>query len=282
MAKKESWMLVTPELARQWLLLNNSNRTLQRKRVEDYAREMKAGRWYVTHQGVAFYDDGSLCDGQHRLAAIVMSGCTQEMRVTWGIQRVEGRGIDLVNQRDSRSQLEIEKQITVPFRAADIARNLPALVYEMGSPRRLSVHELETYLAKYASGIAMTIRVFSSHVRGLSSVAVRSAFAYAYPTNRERVEEIASSFVAGEGLRPGSQLIKLRDRAIRLGDMYQAERRSFFAQLCAGISSELDGKRVRPSGAASILRFAYAYGDQDRLLERIRSEDEKKHGGQRE
>ena len=40
------------------------------------ARDMKAGHWRLTHQGIAFDPAGVLIDGQHRLWAIVESDTT--------------------------------------------------------------------------------------------------------------------------------------------------------------------------------------------------------------
>jgi hypothetical protein len=76
---------ITPEMAEQMLEKNTHNRKLKRPTVLRYAREMKLGRWQMTHQGVAISDDGTVIDGQHRLAAIVESGRTVPMMLTSGL-----------------------------------------------------------------------------------------------------------------------------------------------------------------------------------------------------
>jgi hypothetical protein len=78
-------MLVTPELAARLLERNPHNRNLNAVRVKQYAQKMREGRWVLTHQGVALNGNGNLVDGQHRLAAIVASGCAVEMLVTSGV-----------------------------------------------------------------------------------------------------------------------------------------------------------------------------------------------------
>src|SRR5262245_63514371 len=73
---------VTPELASNWLSeCNTHNRKLVEAHVERLAREMKADRWKLTHQGIAFSTKHVLLDGQHRLWAVVMSEKTIPMRV---------------------------------------------------------------------------------------------------------------------------------------------------------------------------------------------------------
>lgn len=59
----------TQMLARQVV----GQRTLNNGRVARYADDIRNQYWEVTHQGIAFDEDGMLMDGQHRLAAIVLS-----------------------------------------------------------------------------------------------------------------------------------------------------------------------------------------------------------------
>ena len=77
---------ITPNFAKQILEERNvTNRPLNRGRVLKYAREIIAGQWKVTHQGLAFDWDGNLFDGQHRLAAIVEAERPVEMMVAFGM-----------------------------------------------------------------------------------------------------------------------------------------------------------------------------------------------------
>lgn len=50
--------------------------------IQRYTQDMKAGKWLLTHQGIAFSKAGDLLDGQNRLWAVVKSGCTVRMLVT--------------------------------------------------------------------------------------------------------------------------------------------------------------------------------------------------------
>ena len=70
---KAEVMTVTPELAKEYLRHNESNRTLRRSRVLQYAHDMKEGKWNLTGQGITFGRDGNLLDGQHRLHAVVFA-----------------------------------------------------------------------------------------------------------------------------------------------------------------------------------------------------------------
>lgn len=58
----------------QELLANQTNRNLNQNRVRLLAHEMEQGKWNPAIAPVLLYTDGTLADGQHRLAAAVMRG----------------------------------------------------------------------------------------------------------------------------------------------------------------------------------------------------------------
>lgn len=85
---------VTPATAERWLNENTTNRTLRSGVVEQYAADMKAGRWTQCVDPIAFYKDGDLADGQHRLYALVESNTSQRFIIVRGLERVDGLNID--------------------------------------------------------------------------------------------------------------------------------------------------------------------------------------------
>lgn len=108
MKKPETyWEEVTPDLAKEYLTLNKENRPLSPTKVEEWAKEMKQGKWKETHQGIAFDWDGNLLDGQHRLAAIVMSGRTIKLMITANLDPETYRVIDDGMARDSKDLLVV-------------------------------------------------------------------------------------------------------------------------------------------------------------------------------
>lgn len=77
-------MTITPEMAEQFLKRNLVNRKhIRLSWVQALAAEMRQGTFRLTHQGIAFNTKGDLIDGQHRLHAIIESGCTVEMYVAF-------------------------------------------------------------------------------------------------------------------------------------------------------------------------------------------------------
>ena len=78
---------VTPEIAAHYLSFNNSNRSVSKHTVNRYASAMKNGKWELNGETIAFYENGELKDGQHRLNAIIQSGEGQWMIVVRGIPK---------------------------------------------------------------------------------------------------------------------------------------------------------------------------------------------------
>ena len=141
---KTQWMDITPALAREWLKNNFGNRKISDDTVKAYARDMAAGVWTATHQGIAFNDRDELIDGQHRLRAIIRSGLTIRLMVTFGLPaQIAGREMttmDAVDRGRTRSvadQLRIQHGMKDGSAIAQICAGLVSL-FAHGLKRRRS------------------------------------------------------------------------------------------------------------------------------------------------
>lgn len=81
---RTSTELVTPDLAKEMLLRNGNNRPVNWHKVEEYAEEMRAGRWRLHDQGIMLDTQERILTGQKRLWAVVKSGVSVYMRVSRG------------------------------------------------------------------------------------------------------------------------------------------------------------------------------------------------------
>jgi len=109
-------MEVTPSMAARWLEGNTHNRPVNNGHVERLASEMKAGRWRLTHQGVAFSPGGRLLDGQHRLWAIVMADVPVKTRVFFNepAENIEYYDGGLI--RNNADRMSLSKRFGKAFR----------------------------------------------------------------------------------------------------------------------------------------------------------------------
>lgn len=79
---------IAPATASDYLRRNfEGNRKRSVTRTKRYARVVGRGHWRVTHESIAFDEEGWLIDGQHRLAAIIESGVGVWLLVVRGVPR---------------------------------------------------------------------------------------------------------------------------------------------------------------------------------------------------
>lgn len=90
---------ITPDVARAFLAMSPGNREVSERTVKKYAADMAAGRWTLTHQGVAFDAQGDFVDGHQRMRAIIMSGATVSMMVVRGIPTESKTSLDIGKSR---------------------------------------------------------------------------------------------------------------------------------------------------------------------------------------
>src|SRR5882762_2800758 len=101
-------MTVGPDRASRWLEYNNShNRDLRQYRVDQYTRDMLADRWHFNGESIQFDRDDVLLNGQHRLWAIVESGCPQKFVIVRGLDRSAQKTMDQGNKRPPAEQLHL-------------------------------------------------------------------------------------------------------------------------------------------------------------------------------
>lgn len=79
-------LYVTPELAEKWLTQHHvHNRTISRASVDQYARDMLTGRWFLNGEAIIFDYDGKLRNGYHRLPACIKANVGFETFIVVGV-----------------------------------------------------------------------------------------------------------------------------------------------------------------------------------------------------
>ncbi len=98
---------VSPALAAEWLETNTTNRPLSTKRVLALANAIKRGEWKENGETIKFNGDGTLIDGQHRLAAITRGGKTITTWVARGLPSETQETVDTGSSRTFGAMLAI-------------------------------------------------------------------------------------------------------------------------------------------------------------------------------
>lgn len=180
--------VITPHIAAYWLQSNTFNRSISRKAVSKYATDMADGNWRLNHQGIAFDDKGVLVDGQHRLHAVIESGASVRMLVTYGADRT---GIDELRPRSTADVIKFGGLSDwIGTKEVQIAR---AMLVAADGDKQIS--SSTSSIAKFADAhkdnIQATARMFRSNKRGLPA-SLRGAVAIALDTVPS---DVVASFV---------------------------------------------------------------------------------------
>lgn len=105
--EKVSIVTFTVEMAEEIISKPSTNyRKVKQNIVSKYAEDMKNGKWTFCGDSIRFDRDGNCIDGQHRLRAIIKSGCPQSFVV------VEGLDGDSAKVMDSGHKRSIEDYLT--------------------------------------------------------------------------------------------------------------------------------------------------------------------------
>lgn len=109
---------VTPQMAADWLSLNEDNRPLRRTTVDGLKAAFARGEYLQTHQGIAFSKAGKLLDGQHRLTAISeLRDGLFPMLVSWGVAENAFQVMDIGVKRSPADALRMTDR-----RVVEVAR----------------------------------------------------------------------------------------------------------------------------------------------------------------
>jgi hypothetical protein len=118
---------VSPTRAEKILNKNTCNRKLRSGVVERYAEDMRNEKWTECIDPIAFYEDGEVADGQHRLYALIESQTTQTFIIAKGVPRNAGLNIDVGlirnlvdNARISGNNLDLSNRLLSVSRAVAV------------------------------------------------------------------------------------------------------------------------------------------------------------------
>jgi len=172
-------MCVTPAMAANWLEhANNHNRNVSDQVVRRYARDMKAGHWRLTHQGIAFDPAGVLIDGQHRLWAVVESDTPVEMHVWFNVSKESLMAIDSGRGRSLVDNLRLGGGVGAV--GPDVMATLRAILGH-GVSVALTADEAKTALERHRDALEFALKhVPKNGVRGVVTADVRAVVARAW------------------------------------------------------------------------------------------------------
>jgi hypothetical protein len=216
-------MMITPSQAIEWLETKNTrNRTLSMKRACMYAGDMVKGKWHQTHQGISFYDDGVLADGQTRLKAIAIANMSIKMLVTFGLHQSSSIGIDNHRMRSTANQIEIDG------RASWIGKNEIAIARQLlrisGKSDNLSTDQIIAYCEAVKPSLVFAVDNLRVKSKSISPASVKAAVSCAYGVESDGdLIDFCGALTTGI-MKHESQVaaIRLREKLLQDGSAMQA------------------------------------------------------------
>lgn len=209
---------LTPILAAKYLEKNANNRTISQALVDRYAADMAAGNWGVTHQGIAFDNEGNLLDGQHRCLAVIKSGATVQLMVTRDLPSVvSSNGIDLFTRdlcdggknRSLANHLQISHGYANSTSIAGAVTNI-GFICTSSSHVTMTTAQALHVLEIYKDDIHFAVNRLRS-CKLVRRIPIIGAVAFVRASNKAMVEEAVECMVTGEGMKRGSPILTFRN-----------------------------------------------------------------------
>ena len=170
---------ITPAMAAYILIVaNNFNRAMTFSKVYGYVEAMKRGEWKLNHQGIAFYDDGRVADGQHRLGAAALAGFTLSVIVYSGFAKDAIDTIDRATKRTAGEALEMLGIDKGKVKATTAKAALELISEIDGSPVRLTDPQVEAEVIAYDATYSELLGLAERSTKNVSSPSMSIADAF--------------------------------------------------------------------------------------------------------
>lgn len=204
---------VDPSLAKVLLEGNVINRPLSGSLVDSITRDILNDRWQVSHQGLALASDGRLLDGQHRLHAIIKANREVRIPVTYNVPPEAFSVIDLNGRPRTIADIAA---LTRGLKSGRLCVAAVKVIHGLTDPpqqSRWTKAEIDELLDKYQSEVSWAVSVVRSNAMRSSSIV--GAIAYAYPTDKEKIELFARTLESRVSMTsPMAALLKAAERML--------------------------------------------------------------------
>jgi hypothetical protein len=233
---KSKVVMVTPKKAEEWLAKNGVNRPLSDSRVARYAEEMKKGNWHCNGEPIIFTEDYTrLLEGQHRLSAVILSGCTVPMYVTVGVPEEAFITLGSGASRTAADWFKIKGEPHYSHLAATLTRiwfyeqSGGASMHNSGSNAVPSKTDLDDLLGKFPKirdSVEFCLKA-ENNTAGLalpSTLLSACHFVFAKKFGREKADDFVTRLATGENMARNHPIMLLRKRLMsRKNTKFQKE-----------------------------------------------------------
>lgn len=225
-ALEYSTEVVTPAKAEEYLQKNPKNRAISPKTVNAYARDMENGDWLDTGESIKFDVRGNLLDGQHRLAAVVRSGCKIRLSIVRNVVPEARKVMDTGRRRSVADNLSMDFGVKNPTQVASAARLIlrwRAGMIRQSTALRITDSEIYEFVVENDPALQVAASYAQKLRRSLpfSLSSVTAAHVETHRVNEEAAKVFWDKVLTGAELRVGDPTLSLRNTVVRLGPKHE-------------------------------------------------------------
>lgn len=214
---KTELVSVSPDFAAPLLMRNEVNRNIRPRVVDMYARDMVRGNWLITGESIKISSTGKLLDGQHRLSAVIKSGCTIDMLVVTELDESSQSVMDTPLRRQTGDMLHMRGEVSGTLL---VACTRVAIAYEnkeatLGSNTVISNSEIYEWIdlnPEIREAVAIATRHGKKLMCPPSLVAFSSWLIWKSVRNWYEIDDFWTAAASKVGLSPGDPVIALTNR----------------------------------------------------------------------
>lgn len=208
-------MQISPQMASELLKRRPPNRPISKARVRLMIEDMRAGRWVGNGETIILTEDLQVLDGQHRLQAVMESGCTVTFLVVVGVPASAMPSIDQGKSRSGADTLTAAS-ISQAKQVAAVARWVWR--YQHESMRQVTVPLRNPDLPAFVEahpGLHSALS-WGSALQPILPASCGSAFYWLFAQKDAALaKEYYSALRSGVGLEAGDAALEVRQRALK-------------------------------------------------------------------
>lgn len=248
-------LTITPEQAKAILECQPIQRPVDQGHVKMLAGEITAGRFILTHQGLAFDENGLLFDGQHRLWACILAGIGITVWVFFNEPRENFDVVDTRNKARTTGQLAVAKgqfdRVEVANMASAAARFIYA--YDLGlnpttpTSIRFMSREMDAVMEAHPGVPAMVEKLGRGHAARrvrLPAAPAIGLFTLFAEADAAKADTFLHQVLTGENLSSGDPALTLRNSAANAGATHRTRSVDFAYRIVRAWNSFHAGRPI--------------------------------------
>ena len=206
---------IGPEMAAKLLSNNTRNRSIRRKNVEFFAKEILSGNWKLNAETIKVGRDGTLLDGQHRLYAVVETGMSIQCLLATDLDQDVFDTIDTGARRSAGDTLTVAGEVCGRNLAAALVLCEDILDGNMAFSRNVKVSNGEVIEKLNRHGNIRASLAWAKRLGRMAPASVAAATHYLFScVDQDSADSFFSKLAEGADLKAKDPVHLLRNRLL--------------------------------------------------------------------